>query len=60
MNANIRMLLSRQRGQSMTEYAVICGVLAACLFAAQSPVGQVLATAIRNFYSDLTFFLSLP
>jgi Flp pilus assembly pilin Flp len=43
----------------MIEYAVICAVLAVCLFAA-SPVGALLASAIRAFYKDLTFFLSLP
>ncbi|HZO20870.1 MAG TPA: Flp family type IVb pilin [Steroidobacteraceae bacterium] len=50
----------RERGQSMTEYAIIGGILAALLFAATSPVGQVLTTALHNFYQDLTFFLSLP
>jgi Flp pilus assembly pilin Flp len=50
----------RQSGQSMIEYAIICGVLAVCLFAAQTPAGAQLAQAIRNFYADLTFFISLP
>jgi hypothetical protein len=50
----------RQRGQSMIEYAIICFVLAICLFSAQSPVGAQLAQAVRDFYADLTFFLSLP
>ncbi|HXA36699.1 MAG TPA: hypothetical protein VNW26_10225 [Steroidobacteraceae bacterium] len=49
-----------QRGQAMIEYAIICSVLAVCLFAAQSPVGKQLAQAVRDFYADLTFFLSLP
>jgi len=48
-----------QTGQSMTEYVIVCAVLAVCLFAA-SPVGALLASAIRAFYKDLTFFLSLP
>jgi hypothetical protein len=49
-----------QRGQSMAEYAIICTALVACLFAAQSPVGAQLAQALRDFYHDLTFFVSLP
>jgi len=48
-----------QRGQSMTEYMIICVVLLICLFTTQ-PVGQQLAQAIRTFYTDLTLFLSLP
>jgi len=51
--------LRRQRGQSMTEYAVICGLLATFLFIG-TPVGQLLTQAIRNFYADLTLFISLP
>jgi hypothetical protein len=56
---NNRARLGLQRGQSMTEYMVICAVLVICLFATQ-PVGQQLAQAIRTFYTDLTLFLSLP
>ena len=48
----------RQSGQSMVEYAVICGVMAVCLFA--TPVGQQLSKAIHDFYFYLTFFISLP
>jgi hypothetical protein len=59
-NLNNRAGLRRQRGQSMTEYAIICVVLVACLFATQSPAGQQLAQALRDFYHDLTVFLSLP
>ena len=55
-----RMPIARQRGQSMIEYTIVCAALALCLFAAQTPVGQQLAQAIRTFYTDLTFFLSLP
>jgi hypothetical protein len=50
----------RQRGQSMTEYMVVATALIVMLFAAGSPVGRELAEAVRNFYSSLTFFLSLP
>jgi len=57
-NLNHRTRRERQRGQSMTEYVIICGVLAVCLFA--TPVGAQLAKAIRDFYYYLTFFVSLP
>jgi len=44
----------------MIEYTVICTVLAAFLFAAASPAGRQMADAVRAFYANLTFFLSLP
>jgi hypothetical protein len=54
----------RQGGQSMIEYTIICAVLAGLLFAPLPPSGQTicqqLTTAIHDFYSDLTLFLSLP
>jgi len=57
---------SRQRGQAMTEYLVIAGVLALGLFIplpgsqpAES-VAQMAAGSIHDFYLYLTFFLSLP
>ena len=49
-----------QNGHATVEYAVIAGLLAACLFAAQSPAGQVMARSIHDFYSYLTFYISLP
>ena len=53
-----------QRGQSMVEYAVICSVLAAALFVPlpgqQEAAGAFLAGKIRDFYNDLTYFISLP
>jgi len=57
---NNRAGLKLQRGQSMTEYVIICAVLVICLFSTQSPAGKQLAQAINNFYTDLTLFLSLP
>jgi hypothetical protein len=48
-----------QRGQSMVEYAVICSVLAAALFV-PLPGQQEAAGAFRDFYNDLTYFISLP
>ena len=59
-NLNNRAGRRLQRGQSMTEYTVVCAVLLICLFATQSPAGQQLAQALRDFYADLTLFLSLP
>ena len=53
-----------QRGQSMVEYAVIAGVLAAALFVplpgTQEAAGAFLAGKIRDFYNALTYFISLP
>ena len=53
-----------QRGQSMVEYAVIAGVLAAALFVPlpgqQDAAGAFLAGKIRDFYDALTYFISLP
>jgi Flp pilus assembly pilin Flp len=53
-------LKGRQRGNAMVEYAVIASLLALCLFAASGPAGKMLTQAIQAFYSDLTFFFSLP
>lgn len=54
----------QQRGQTMTEYALICLVLALMLFApvpgTQQSAGELLAAKIRDLYTDLTFFISLP
>lgn len=50
----------RQRGQSTIEYAIISAALVVCLFATGSPAGQAMAQAIRTFYTNLTFVLSLP
>lgn len=51
-------------GQSMTEYAVICAVLAGALLlpmpGSQQTVSQFLCDSIRDFYSYLTLFISLP
>jgi hypothetical protein len=55
-----RPTLLHQRGQSMIEYTIICAVLVVCLFAFDTPVGKALTDAIRNFYLDLTLFISLP
>jgi hypothetical protein len=59
-------LPSRQRGQSLVEYAVLCVVFGAALFLPipgsqpSMTAGQMLADALRQFYSALSFFLSLP
>jgi hypothetical protein len=49
-----------QRGQSMTEYVVVAGALAATLFAVGTPAGRMMTDAIRAFYASVTFLLSLP
>jgi Flp pilus assembly pilin Flp len=54
-----------QRGQSMVEYVVICSLLALALFAPipgeqNRTAAQMLADAVRQAYSSLSFFLSLP
>lgn len=57
-------LRRRQSGQSMVEYAVIGTILVSALFfplpGSQETVSQLLCDAIRNFYSSLSLFLSLP
>jgi Flp pilus assembly pilin Flp len=52
--------MAHQSGHAVVEYAVIASLLAACLFAAQSPAGQMLTKSIHDFYTYLTFFISLP
>jgi hypothetical protein len=49
----------RQSGQSSTEFAIGCALLTTFLFV-DSPVGKLLAQAVRDFYRTLTFYLSLP
>jgi len=53
----------RQRGQATLEYAMVSAVLAAALFVAEwdgRTIGQYLADAVRLFFQNLTYFLSLP
>lgn len=50
----------RQRGQSMTEYAVVCVAVMAGLFAGNPSVAQQLAAAVKAFYRALSFYISLP
>jgi hypothetical protein len=55
-----------QRGQSMIEFTILCAVFVVALFVPipgqQPPVtaGQMLADRLRDFYSALSYFLSLP
>ncbi|HEY3786503.1 MAG TPA: hypothetical protein VGL55_14600 [Steroidobacteraceae bacterium] len=53
-----------QRGQSTVAYIIICAALAGTLFVPLPPnnltAAQQLAQAVRTYYSDLTFFISLP
>jgi hypothetical protein len=55
-----RIRAHRQRGQSMTEYVVVAGALAATLFAIGTPAGRMMTDAMRAFYASVTFLLSLP
>jgi len=54
----------RVRGQAVAEYLVLCLVLVAVLFMPIPGTGQaagaLLAGKIHDFYTYLTFFLSLP
>jgi hypothetical protein len=53
----------RQIGQSTIEYAVVGAGLAAGLFFIEfngQTAAQYLATAVRVFYQNLSFYLSLP
>lgn len=53
-----------QRGQSMAEYTIICAVLVAALFMPlpndTKSAAQKLCDVLRQTYSALSFFLSLP
>jgi len=49
----------RKRGSAMLEYSIIVLALTVALFVA-TPAGQLLADAIRKFYANLTFYISLP
>ena len=53
-----------QLGQSMVEYVIISLVLVAALLLPlpgfQESACQLLCDSIRNFYSSLTLFISLP
>ena len=51
------------RGQSTIEYAVVAAGLAAALFVVEfkgQTAAQYLAAAVRAFFQNLSFFLSLP
>lgn len=50
----------KQRGQSMTEYVIVCTAVGIVLFAGDPSVAQQLAEAVRAFYRALTLLLSLP
>ena len=53
----------RQRGQSMVEYAIVGGVLVAALFVADyngQTIAEFLASVIRMFFRNLTYYVSLP
>lgn len=60
----IRSALRRhQRGQSMVEYAIVGGVLVAALFVADyngQTIAEFLASVIRMFFRNLSYYVSLP
>jgi sulfur transfer protein SufE len=52
-----------QRGQSTIEYALVAAGLAAALFVVEfkgQTAAQYLAAAVRAFFQNLSFYLSLP
>lgn len=49
-----------QRGQSTLEYVVIVALLAVALLGTQTSAARELAQAVRDFYSNLIFYISLP
>jgi Flp pilus assembly pilin Flp len=55
-----------QRGQAIVEYTIIGFLLSIALFTPvpgitpSQTAGQLLAGAIRAFYDNVTYFLSLP
>ncbi len=57
-------LAGGQHGQSMVEYLVMCIALVFALFTrvpgTQETAAQMLADRLRDMYSALSFFLSLP
>lgn len=56
-------LRRHQRGQSMVEYAIVGGVLVAALFVADfngQTIAEFLASEIRIFFRNFTYFVSLP
>jgi hypothetical protein len=55
---------SKQRGQSMLEYAVVCAAMVTALFFVDTskgmPVAFYLIDMIKAFFRSLTHFISLP
>jgi hypothetical protein len=64
MSSRTARLSRMQRGQSMVEYTIICAVLVAAMFAPlpndTESAAQKLCDALRQTYSALSFFFSLP
>jgi hypothetical protein len=55
--------LRLQRGQATLEYALVAAGLVAALFVVEwkgQTAAQYLAQAVRVFFDNLTYFLSLP
>ena len=53
----------RQRGQALVEYSIAAAVLAGALFVVEfqgRTAAAYLADAVRAFFRNLTYFISLP
>ncbi|AKU90632.1 hypothetical protein [Vulgatibacter incomptus] len=50
--------LSSEAGQTLTEYALVAGGLAAAALVAAGPLGML--DAIRRYFGSIYFVLSLP
>jgi hypothetical protein len=52
----------RQRGQSTVEYVVVAGALVGALFIPVDghSMAQYLSDNVRLFFTNLTYFISLP
>lgn len=55
--------LHRQRGQATVEYLVVSAVIVAAMFFVDvggKSLAVTLADGVRDFFRNLTFFISLP
>ncbi len=55
-----RLPTRRQRGQSLTEYTIVCVLVGVGLFAGNPSVAQQLASAVKAFYRAFSLYISLP
>jgi hypothetical protein len=50
----------KMRGQSTTEYVLICALVMIGLFAGDPSLAEQLATAVSKFFKAFSYFISLP